>query len=399
VTVRRDALVPLPPIAVVGVGALFPGSTDAAGFWRDILAGRDLLTDVPPSHWLVADYYDPDPAAPDKTYARRGGFLPEVDFRPLEMGIPPNVVPATDTSQLLGLIVAQQVLEDATQGDIARLEGLRVGVILGATSAQELMLHMSARLQRPVWLKALRESGVPEDEAQRICDRIAAHYPPWQESTFPGLLGNVIAGRIANRFNLDGTNCVTDAACASSLSALMMAAYELALGRADMVVAGGVDTLNDASMFLCFSKTPALSTAGDCRPFDASSDGTMLGEGLGMLALRRLDDAERAGDRIYAVIRGIGSSSDGRALSVYAPLVEGQAKALRMAYDDAGYGPETWRSSPRSPASSTSPGAGTASGARSDPSSRRSATRRRRPAWPGCSRRSWRSITRCCRRP
>ena len=340
-TVRRDALVPLPPIAVVGVSALFPGSTDARGFWRDILAGRDLLTDVPPSHWLVADHYDPDPAAPDKTYARRGAFLPEVDFHPLELGVPPNAVPATDTSQLLGLIVAQQVLEDATQGDLARLEGLRVGVILGATSAQELMLHMSARLQRPVWLKALRESGVPEDEAQRICDRIAAHYQPWQESTFPGLLGNVIAGRIANRFNLDGTNCVTDAACASSLSALAMGAYELALGRADMIIAGGVDTLNDASMFLCFSKTPALSARGDCRPFDASSDGTMLGEGLGMLALRRLDDAERAGDRIYAVIRGIGTSSDGRALSVYAPLVEGQAKALRMAYEDAGYGPET----------------------------------------------------------
>ena len=208
----------LPPLAVVGVGALFPGSTEARGFWRDIVSGHDLLTEVPPSHWLVSDYYDADPAAPDKTYARRGSFLPEVDFRPLEFGIPPNVVPATDTSQLLALIVAQQVLEDAAQGDLSRLEGRRVSVILGATSAQELMLHMSARLQRPIWLKSLRESGVPEDEAQRICDRIAAHYQPWQESSFPGLLGNVVAGRIANRFNLDGTNCVTDAACASSLS-------------------------------------------------------------------------------------------------------------------------------------------------------------------------------------
>ncbi|MEZ4375436.1 MAG: beta-ketoacyl synthase N-terminal-like domain-containing protein [Polyangiaceae bacterium] len=329
------------PIAVVGASALFPGSIDATGFWRDILAGRDLLTDVPASHWLIEDYYDPDPSAPDKTYAKRGGFLSDVDFDAIGWGIPPNLVPETDTSQLLALIVAQKVLEDASAGQPDSLDRSRMSVILGCTSGQELMGSMVSRLQRPVWVKALRESGIAEDEVQAVCDRISASYTPWRESNFPGLLGNVVAGRIANRLNLGGTNCVTDAACASTLSALSMGVHELQLGESDFVITGGVDTMNDIFMYVCFSKTPALSPSGDCRPFSDKADGTMLSEGLGMIALKRLADAEAAGDRIYAVIHGVGASSDGRAKSVYAPRPEGQATCLRRAYEQAGYGPET----------------------------------------------------------
>ncbi len=330
-----------PPVAVVGLSALLPGSKDGHGFWRDVLAGRDLITDVPPTHWLIEDYYDPDKNAPDKTYVKRGAFVPQVDFDPIEHGVPPTIVPATDTSQLLALIVAKQVLEDATGGQFDKLDRDRVSVILGVTSAQELLVEMGSRLQRPIWVKALREEGLPEDEVQKICDRIASSYTPWQESTFPGVLGNVIAGRIANRLDLGGTNCVTDAACASSFSALAMGAQELYLGDSDLVITGGVETFNDIFMYMCFSKTPALSETGDCRPFAENADGTMLGEGLAMMALRRLEDAERDGDHIYAVVRGIGSSSDGRAKSVYAPVPEGQAKALRRAYEVAGYGPES----------------------------------------------------------
>jgi polyketide-type polyunsaturated fatty acid synthase PfaA len=329
---------PRGPIAVVGVSALFPGSIDAAGFWRDILAGRDMVGPVPASHWLVEDYYDPDPKAPDKTYANRGAFLGQVPFDPMEFGIPPNIVPATDTSQLLALIVAQRVLSDATGGQFKDMDRDRVSVVLGVTSGQELLASMVSRLQKPIWQKSLREAGVPESKVQDVCQRIADHYVPWQESSFPGLLGNVVAGRIANRLDLGGTNCVTDAACASAFSAVSMAVNELHLGDADLVISGGVDTLNDIFMHMCFSKTPALSATGDCRPFSDKADGTLLGEGLGMVALKRLADAERDGDRVYAVIRGIGASSDGRAKSVYAPRSSGQAKALRRAYAAAGYG-------------------------------------------------------------
>ncbi|MFJ5846263.1 SDR family oxidoreductase [Streptomyces sp. NPDC092903] len=326
------------PVAVVGVGALVPGATDAAGYWRIVTTGRDLMTEVPASRWSVADHYDPDPAAPDKTYARRGAFLPEVDFDPMAYGVPPATLPTTDTSQLLALMVADQVLKDASGP--ALLDRDRTGVVLGA-AALELLPHMYGRAHRPVWLAALRESGLGETEAQAVCDRISARFAPWRESTFPGLLGNVVAGRVANRFDLHGINHTTDAACASSLAALSTSVGELSLGRADLVISGGVDTGNDIGMFLCFSKTPALSPSGDCRPFSASADGTMLGEAVVMYALKRLADAERDGDRIHAVIRGIGTSSDGRSTAIYAPLPDGQARALRRAYEEAGYGPET----------------------------------------------------------
>ncbi len=102
-----------PPIAVVGVSVLFPGSLDATGFWHDILDGTDLITDVPPTHWLIEDYYDPDPSVPDKTYAKRGAFLKDIDFDSLGWGVQPNLIPETDTYQLLALIVAKKVLADS----------------------------------------------------------------------------------------------------------------------------------------------------------------------------------------------------------------------------------------------------------------------------------------------
>ncbi|ORA72884.1 hypothetical protein BST25_13685 [Mycobacterium heidelbergense] len=330
-----------PPVAVVGVSALFPGSPEATRFWRNIVEGVDLFSDVPESHWRIDDFYDPSPGAADKVYASRGGFLPDVDFSPMDFGIPPNVLPATDTAQLLALRVAQQVLEDAADGDFSHIDRERVSVVLGASGGTELITHISGRLHRPVWERGLRAAGLSDRELEAFSERVASSYTPWQENTFPGLLGNVIAGRIANRFDLGGTNCVIDAACASSLAALEVGLHELYLGESDMVIAGGVDAFNDIFMFMCFAKVTALSPSGDCRPFSDQSDGTMLGEGLSMLALKRLDDAERDGDRIYAVIRGIGTSSDGRAKSIYAPSPAGQAKALRRAYAAAGYGPET----------------------------------------------------------
>ncbi|RDV37166.1 SDR family NAD(P)-dependent oxidoreductase [Bradymonadaceae bacterium TMQ3] len=330
-----------PPVAIVGLSALFPASASPGRFWQNIMEGNDLITEVPPSHWLIEDYFDPEPGDADKTYCKRGGFLPDVDFDPVAFGIPPTMIPATDTTQLLALIVARQVLDDAFKGQFESMDKERMSIILGVTAGQELLIQAASRLQRPQWLRALREQGIGETKAQAICDRIAAQYTPWQESTFPGLLGNVVAGRIANRFDLGGTNCITDAACASSLSAMAMGLNELYLGHSDVVITGGVDCFNDIFMYMCFSKTPALSPSGDCRPFADGADGTLMGEGMGMFAMKRLEDAERDGDKVYAVIRGLGSASDGRSLSVYAPLPEGQAKALRRAHERAGFAPET----------------------------------------------------------
>ncbi|MEV7098338.1 beta-ketoacyl synthase N-terminal-like domain-containing protein [Amycolatopsis sp. NPDC051045] len=328
------------PIAVVGVSALMPGSADTDGFWRTVVRGHDLVTDVPPTHWLRSDYFDPDPAAPDKTYGYRGAFLDPVDFDPLAHGLPPSTLPATDTSQTLTLLTAQRLLDDLARYGPPTYDRERVSVILG-TGPLELLTTMANRMQRPVWAKALREGGLPGDRVEALCDRIAEHYVPWQEASLPGLLSNVVAGRVANRFDFHGTNFVTDAACAGSLAAVSSAVNELRLQQADMVITGGVDTLNDIVWYTCFSKTPALSPTGDCRPFSADSDGMVLGEGIVLFALKRLVDAERDGDAVYAVIRGVGTSSDGRGTAVYTPLPEGQVRALRRAYQAAGYPPGT----------------------------------------------------------
>jgi len=182
---------------------------------------------------------------------------------------------------------------------------------------------------------------VDETIAEDVVQRIADSYVPWQENSFPGLLGNVVAGRISKQYDLGGTNCVVDAACASSFSALHLASLELASGKSDMVVTGGVDTFNDIFMYMCFSKTPALSPTGNAKPFDASGDGTILGEGLGIVVIKRLADAERDGDKIYAVIRGVGSSSDGKGEAIYTPSASGQKNALQDAYRQAGVTPES----------------------------------------------------------
>ena len=329
------------PIAIVGIGCLFPKAENARRFWSNIKNGVDAITEVPASHWLPEDYYDKNPKSPDRTYARRGGFILPVDFDPSEFGLAPNALEATDSAQLLGLLTAKMALEDAGYGPGRDFDRSRVSVVLGVTGALELVIPLGARLGHPKWRKALSEFGITGADAEAIISRMQEDYVPWQESSFPGLLGNVVAGRIANRFNLGGTNSVVDAACGSSLSAVHMASLELAAGRSSMVVTGGVDCFNDIFMYMCFSKTPALSASGDAKPFDASADGTALGEGLGMIVLKRLDDAVKDGDRIYALLKGVGSSSDGKGKAIYAPSSEGQARALRNAYEVTGVSPST----------------------------------------------------------
>ena len=327
------------PIAVVGMSALFPDAPNLNQYWNNIINKIDSIIDVPESRWNIEDYYDVNAEAPDKTYCKRGGFIPDISFNPIEFGIPPNILEVTDVTQLLGLLVAKSAMEDAGYAD-AETEVLdATGVILGVTAGMKLLGSLTSRLQYPIWEKVLRRSGISENDTKKIIEKIKKAYVPWEENSFPGMLGNVIAGRIANRLNLGGTNCTVDAACASSLSAMKMAISDLLEYRADMMIAGGVDADNSPMMYMCFSKTPAFTSGENPRPFDQDSGGVMIGEGLGMVVLKRLEDAERDGNRIYALIKGIGSSSDGKFKSIYAPRSSGQAKALKRAYEDANVEP------------------------------------------------------------
>ncbi|MGF1588728.1 MAG: beta-ketoacyl synthase N-terminal-like domain-containing protein [Pleurocapsa sp.] len=329
------------PIAIVGMASIFPQSRNLQEYWQKIIGKVNCITDVPANRWNIDDYYDPDPTVPDKTYCKKGGFIPEVDFNPMEFGLPPNQLEVTDISQLLALVVAKEALKDAGYGNLKPFDREHTGVVLGVALARQLTMPLAARLQYPVWEKALKSSGIANADIEIIINKIKNSYIDWSPNAFPGMLANVVAGRIANRFDLGGMNCIVDAACASSFGALSMAISELTSGRANMMLTGGVDTDNSIMAYMCFSKTPAVSRSETTKPFDLDSDGMMLGEGVGMLVLKRLADAERDGDRIYAVIKGIGTSSDGRHKSIYAPRPEGQMRALRRAYHEAGFEPTT----------------------------------------------------------
>ncbi len=316
-------------VAIVGMSAIMPGAPNLRRFFENILDKTSAITEVPADRWPAERYFDADRSAPDKIASKWGGFLPDVPFDPTRYGIPPASVASIDPAQLLALVAAEAALADAGLAEIAPALRRRAAVILGFTGGLgELGLQYAARAE------LLR--AVPEASAATL-----DFLPDWTSDSFAGLLPNVIAGRIANRFDLGGANFVVDAACATSLAALRQGVMELETGRSDLVLCGAVEAGQGPFAFTCFSKAHALSPQGRCRAFDADADGTAIAEGIAMLVLRRLADAEAAGDRIYAVIKGIDGSSDGRARGLMAPRPEGQRLALDRAYAQAGYSPAT----------------------------------------------------------
>ncbi|WP_424969198.1 SDR family NAD(P)-dependent oxidoreductase [Dinoroseobacter sp. S76] len=319
-------------IAITGVGTILPKARDFAAYWENILDAVDAIEEVPERRWDWRRYFDEDRDAPDKIYSKWGGFIDEIDFNPVKYGIPPKTMPSIEPLQLLALETVRQALENAGFKDgviedpeLRRKTSVIIGVGGGAG---------------PLGQRYAVRSSMPAINGH-MTEVADARLPNWTEDSFPGILLNVIAGRVANRFDLGGVNFTVDAACGSSLAAVMMASRELENETSDMVIVGGVDSFQNPFDFVAFSKTRALSPRGKCRTFDASADGIAISEGLAMMVLRRLDEAEASGDRIYAVMRGVAGSSDGKDLSLTAPRAEGQQEALRRAYAHAGISPGT----------------------------------------------------------
>ncbi|MDT7595425.1 MAG: hypothetical protein QOJ06_971, partial [Pseudonocardiales bacterium] len=303
-------------VAIVGMAGIFPGAGDLASYWANVLAGVDSVTEVPPDRW--------DPAVYSET-AKWGGFLPDIPFDALAYGIPPAALASIEPVQLLALEVAARALNDAGYAQRA-FDREHTSVIFGAEGGADLGYAYAFRSLYPAFHGTLP----PELDEQ---------LPKLTEDSFPGVLANVVAGRIANRLDLGGANYTVAAACASTLAALDIACKELRAGTSNMVLAGGADVNNSIHHYLMFASVQALSPTGRCRPFDASADGIALGEGAACVVLKRLADAERDGDRIYAVIQGVGSASDGRSRGLTAPRPEGQRRALERAYRMAGISP------------------------------------------------------------
>ena len=324
-------------IAIVGMACHFPRAQGLREYWQNIIRGVDAIREVTDDRWPAALLFDAQRGVPDKVYAKWGGFLDDIAFDPQRYGIVPASLASIEPAQLLALEVARQALEDAgfDQRPFARE---RTACIMAVGGMNDLGTIYNFRTLLPQYLA--RVEGLPEATRRQIVDQLFEHeLPKWTEDTFPGILGNVVAGRIANRFDLGGNNFTVDAACAASLAAVEVGFRQLRDGTADVALVGGVDCTNSPIGFMCFAQTQALSPRGRSRPFDASADGIAISEGVGAVVLKRRADAERDGDRIYALIKGIGSASDGRHRSLTAPHPPGQVRALQRAYDDAGVDP------------------------------------------------------------
>ena len=292
-----------------------PDAPDAAAFWQNIRDGRYCISDVPPERWDPELYYDPDPAAPDKTYSRIGGWVREFPWEPRSGGCRcRRRSPRRSTSgQQWAVSAARSALLDAGWPDW-EVDPERVAVILGQRARwREALPDDAARSTSPSSPATCGEApsfaALPADVRAAILEewheQFLAHEPEITEDTMPGELANVMAGRVANLFNFRGPNFTTDAACASALAAMSAAVQGLASGDYDAVITGGVDRNMGVNAFVKFCKIGALSATGT-RPFDAGADGFVMGEGAALFVLKRLADAERDGDRIYAVLLGLG---------------------------------------------------------------------------------------------
>lgn len=333
-----------PAIAVVGLGCRYPGAESPAQLWQNILARRQQFRPMPDVRLPLADYQHDDPRNPDTTYGRLAAVIDGYEFDWAGRRIPKGTADATDLAHWLALDTALQMLEDAGY-DSSRLPRETTQIIVGNTLTGEFTRSNTLRGRWPFVRKTLRAAapaaGMPADMLdlleQRMESVFKSPFAVVNEDTLAGGLANTIAGRISNYLNVNGGGYTVDGACCASLIAVYTGAASLAAGQSDFVIAGGVDISLDPFELVGFAKTGALTPTA-MRVYDARGNGFIPGEGCGFVGLKRLADAERDGDKIYAVLDGWGMSSDGRG-GITAPSVDGQHLSLARAYRQAGADP------------------------------------------------------------
>ena len=336
-------------IAIVGVGGILPDATNVAAFWENVKTGRYSISEVAPDRWDPALYYDPDHSAPDKTYSKIGGWVREFPWDPMKwrLAIPPRVADAMDGAQKWAISCTRTALED--YGYPQRpLPTERTAVILGNAMAGEKHYMTVLRILFPEYARELAATtsfaALPAEVRHALTEelhqRMSHLLPEITEDTMPGELSNCIAGRIANIYNFHGPNYVVDAACASAMAAISASVDALVEHDFDAVVTGGIDRNMGVSSFVKFCKIGALSATGT-RPYAEGADGFVMGEGAVLFLLKRLADAERDGDKIYAVLRGMAGASDGKGKGITAPNPVGQKICIQRAWENAGLSPAT----------------------------------------------------------
>jgi acyl transferase domain-containing protein len=309
------------PVAIVGVSCFLPDANTPGEFWSNVLNSVNSTREIPVSRFDWKPYFSQNWKS-GKIDSRWGCFLDPINFNPLLYGIPPKSLASISASQIVALEASRLALSDAGYANVVKNSN-NMAVVIGASTTADLYHRFVADS-----LYNSQESPCVDCTPDE-----------WTSDTYPGILVNVIAGRIANRFNCTGLNFTVDAACASSLAALRIGMQELRAGNSDLVIAGAVDLDQTLYSYQAFSSVRALSRTGKCRPFDQDADGTVLSEGAVIMVLKRLEDAARDGDKIYASIRSIESASDGRGMSLTAPNPQGQNLAITRAFLRAGLNP------------------------------------------------------------
>ncbi|MFP4444872.1 MAG: beta-ketoacyl synthase N-terminal-like domain-containing protein [Desulfosudaceae bacterium] len=333
-------------IAIIGMSCVFPGASGLDQYWQNILAGVDCISDAPPEAWDQGVLFDPESNANDRVYCKRGGFLGEQEraFNPLQYGVMPSGVEGAEPDQFLGLRVAHEALADAGYLDDPASKD-RTAVILGrgayVNAGQMNLVQHGWIVEQTLHILERLHPEYTEKQLQEIKKELVSGLPPLTAEIVPGQVPNIAAGRIANRLDLKGPSFTVDAACASSLIALDLGLKSLRSRECDLAIVGGMQGGNTVLSYLMFCLIKALSKSSQIRPFDQNADGTILGEGVGMIVLKRLPQARKDNDRVYAVIKGMGTASDGRALGILAPRLEGAALAVERAYEATGLSPAT----------------------------------------------------------
>lgn len=331
-------------IAIVGMAGIFPKAPDVATFWQNILDKVDAVVEAPPG-WGADLVHDPTSSASDRVYTDRGGFLSGLArFDPFDYGILPRSIDGGDPEHFIALRIAREALADAGYLD-RPFNREATAVILGrgnyGNHGYGTLFQHTVVVDQTIRLLATLHPEYSASELAGIKQQLRASLPPFDHDTAPSLVPSVMCGRIANRLDLMGPAYAVDAACASSLIAVDLAIRELTSGKADMALAGGIHVSTTFPIQVVFCQLGALSRNGAVRPFSPNADGTLLGEGAGILVLKRRADAERDGDRVYALLKSVGVASDGRAVGILAPRVEGEELAMRRAYEQAGIAPRT----------------------------------------------------------
>ena len=334
-------------VAIVGVGAVMPDAPTLPKFWDNIKKGVYSISDVPENRWKKSLFYDEDRKAPDKAYSTIGGWVKEFEFDPIKwrLPIPPKVSDLMDLTQKYAITATREALLDF-DFENKSFDRERTAVILGNAMGGDQHLYSAGRALFPEFADALNNAEgfrtLPANVRKEIIEAanagLSPHFVPITEDTMPGELSNIAAGRIAALWDFRGMNYTTDAACASALAGISSAVNGLLAHDYDMVVTGGTDANMSPSTFIKFCKIGALS-ARDSRPYAEGADGFVMGEGCTIFIMKRLEDAERDGDKIYAVFRSIGGSSDGKGKGITAPNPKGQILAVKRAYERIGISP------------------------------------------------------------